>query len=290
MCSVAARAGRMLASAFPRVRARPAAAAAPASAHRRPVRWRRSGLHQKWKRGGSAKPCRRGATVSKSSARDQLASPTRVKMRGAHHRLVADDGASRPPGFSCSSSAAAPRPPSPTARSRRTAPRRQARAPPAAHHVAHAARSARRCGAGSRAPPCAPAPVAFQRDVTCWARCASSAAMKPEPVPISSTFSWRCTCSSCSSRASTRGSSMHGRRAARAAAPGCRRRPARVGRRHEVLAPHGGQQRQHGRVQHIPGADLLLDHVEAGACSMFMVIRAGYQRSESQDSRWLVPP
>ena len=36
------------------------------------------------------------------------------------------------------------------------------------------------------------------------------------------------------------------------------------GRRHEVFAAHSGQQRQHGGVQHIPGADLLLDHVEAG--------------------------
>ena len=36
------------------------------------------------------------------------------------------------------------------------------------------------------------------------------------------------------------------------------------GGRHEVLAAHGGQQAQHGAIQHIPGADLLLNHVEAG--------------------------
>ena len=43
---------------------------------------------------------------------------------------------------------------------------------------------------------------------TLCARCASSAAMKPEPEPISSTRSWRWTLASCSSRASSRGTSM----------------------------------------------------------------------------------
>jgi hypothetical protein len=37
-----------------------------------------------------------------------------------------------------------------------------------------------------------------------------------------------------------------------------------VGGGDEVLALDGGQQREHGRIQHIPGADLLFDHVEAG--------------------------
>jgi hypothetical protein len=37
-----------------------------------------------------------------------------------------------------------------------------------------------------------------------------------------------------------------------------------VGGRHEVLAADDGQQAQHTLVQHIPGADLLFDHVETG--------------------------
>ena len=37
-----------------------------------------------------------------------------------------------------------------------------------------------------------------------------------------------------------------------------------VRRRHEVFAPHGRQQVQHVGIQHVPGTDLLLDHVEAG--------------------------
>ena len=35
-------------------------------------------------------------------------------------------------------------------------------------------------------------------------------------------------------------------------------------RRHEVFAPHGGQQVEHVGVEHVPGTNLLLDHVEAG--------------------------
>jgi hypothetical protein len=34
--------------------------------------------------------------------------------------------------------------------------------------------------------------------------------------------------------------------------------------RDEVLALDDGEQFEHARIQHIPGADLLLDHVEAG--------------------------
>jgi hypothetical protein len=41
-------------------------------------------------------------------------------------------------------------------------------------------------------------------------------------------------------------------------------------RRHEVFAAHGGQQVEHGRIQHLPGADLLLDHVEAGEFGVHM--------------------
>jgi hypothetical protein len=37
-----------------------------------------------------------------------------------------------------------------------------------------------------------------------------------------------------------------------------------VGQRHEVFALDDRQQGQHFRVEHVPGADLLLDHVEAG--------------------------
>jgi len=37
-----------------------------------------------------------------------------------------------------------------------------------------------------------------------------------------------------------------------------------VGQGHKVFTSHRGQQGQHLRVQHFPGADLLLDHVEAG--------------------------
>jgi len=36
-------------------------------------------------------------------------------------------------------------------------------------------------------------------------------------------------------------------------------------RRHELLAPDHQQQVEHGLVEHLPGADLLLDHVVAGA-------------------------
>ena len=36
-------------------------------------------------------------------------------------------------------------------------------------------------------------------------------------------------------------------------------------RRNEILAVHAQQQVEHALVQHLPRADLLLDHVEAGA-------------------------
>ena len=51
-------------------------------------------------------------------------------------------------------------------------------------------------------------PLSISSDSTRWARWPSSAAMKPEPVPISSTFSCLATCRSCRMRASMRGSSM----------------------------------------------------------------------------------
>jgi hypothetical protein len=34
-------------------------------------------------------------------------------------------------------------------------------------------------------------------------------------------------------------------------------------RRDEILALHLEQELEHGRIEHLPGADLLLDHVEA---------------------------
>jgi hypothetical protein len=37
-----------------------------------------------------------------------------------------------------------------------------------------------------------------------------------------------------------------------------------VGQRHEIFALDDRQQLQHMGVEHVPGADLLLDHVEAG--------------------------
>ncbi len=37
-----------------------------------------------------------------------------------------------------------------------------------------------------------------------------------------------------------------------------------VGRRDEILASNHRQQREHGRIEHLPRADLLLDHVETG--------------------------
>jgi len=39
---------------------------------------------------------------------------------------------------------------------------------------------------------------------------------------------------------------------------------AAVGGGHELFTANDRQQGQHGRVQHVPGADLLFDHVEAG--------------------------
>jgi hypothetical protein len=42
---------------------------------------------------------------------------------------------------------------------------------------------------------------------------------------------------------------------------GQRERP--ISLRHEVLAVHGKEQVEHARVEHVPGTDLLLDHVEA---------------------------
>ena len=100
------------------------------------------------------------------------------------------------------------------------------------------------------------------RLMTCIARCASSAAMKPLPVPISSTRSWRCTCKFLQQAGFDLGL-QHGlavtqRHLGVDEGQGLQRRW------HEVFTAHRGQQRQHGLVQHLPGADLLLDHVEAG--------------------------
>ena len=38
-----------------------------------------------------------------------------------------------------------------------------------------------------------------------------------------------------------------------------------VSQGHEIFAPHQRQQFQHFQVEHVPGADLLLDHVETGS-------------------------
>jgi hypothetical protein len=45
---------------------------------------------------------------------------------------------------------------------------------------------------------------------------------------------------------------------------GVHERQRAVGGGHEVLALDGGEQLEHGRIQHLPGPDLLFDHVEAG--------------------------
>jgi len=47
---------------------------------------------------------------------------------------------------------------------------------------------------------------------------------------------------------------------------------ALVSRRHEGFAAHGDQGLQHVVVQHVPGADLLLDHVVAGLFEVHFVV------------------
>jgi hypothetical protein len=55
---------------------------------------------------------------------------------------------------------------------------------------------------------------------------------------------------------------------------------------HEVLAVHDVQQLQHAGIEHVPGADLLLDHVEAGLFDVHLVLREHGRRGlKKQNSR-----
>jgi hypothetical protein len=56
-------------------------------------------------------------------------------------------------------------------------------------------------------------------------------------------------------------------------------------RRREVLPAHGRQQGQHGLIEHLPGADLLLDHVEAGDFGVHGLYLARYMKRVRSDSR-----
>jgi len=108
----------------------------------------------------------------------------------------------------------------------------------------------------------------ISRLTTCRARCASSAAMNPEPVPISSACSCFLGASAWSRRASTRGASMFspvrsGVDDQRDLHVGECHRP--VDRGHEVLPPDREHQVEHVLIQHLPGTDLLFHHVETRA-------------------------
>ena len=86
--------------------------------------------------------------------------------------------------------------------------------------------------------------------------------MNPLPVPISSTSSVGSSASDCSIRPSTTGLSINFAMADRNRQVGIGERAVGLG--HERLARHLRQDVEHAHVEHVPGTDLLLDHVFAG--------------------------
>ena len=49
-----------------------------------------------------------------------------------------------------------------------------------------------------------------------------------------------------------------------------------VGRRHKLFAPHHFEQVEHVLIEHIPRADLLLDHVKAGLRNIESGLHGGW--------------
>lgn len=64
-------------------------------------------------------------------------------------------------------------------------------------------------------------------------------------------------------------------------------RPVSLG--HKVLAVNDLQQLQHAGIEHVPGADLLLDHVEAGLFEVHLILRGSVGQTEKQNSRGEAP-
>ena len=89
-------------------------------------------------------------------------------------------------------------------------------------------------------------------------------------MPTSSTLSLGFGATSCSMRASTFGDIIAFACADRDLEVG--ERELAIGLRHELFAPHDVEQIQHLLVEHFPGPDLLLDHVEPGLLDIHKIL------------------